>query len=128
TAILSNRILTVQGTSANDVIAVGAAGANLTAAGKSFAATQVNRIVVVAEGGHDRVTVAESVTKPTRIFGGSGQDTVYGGSGPDEIYGGAGADQLSGRGGADVIYGGLGTDAVDGGPGGNTVVQGSPNR
>jgi uncharacterized protein YkwD len=128
TAVLGNRILTVQGSSGNDVIAVGASGAYITAAGKSFAAAGVDRIVVVAEGGNDRVTINEAVTKPTRIFGGAGSDTIYGGSGADEIYGGAGTDQVYGRGGADVIYGGPGTDTLDGGPGGGSVNQGSPSR
>jgi uncharacterized protein YkwD len=126
TANLTNHILTVQGSGADDVIAVGVSGSYITAAGQSFAAGQVNRIVVVAEGGNDRVTI--SAGKPTRIFGGSGSDTIYGGSGADQIYGGLGNDTLYGRGGADVIFGGAGTDTLDGGPGSNTVNQGSPNR
>jgi uncharacterized protein YkwD len=128
TANLSNHILTVQGSGADDAITVGVSGGNITAAGKSFAAGQVNRIVVVAEGGNDRVTISATLTKPTRIFGGTGADVVYGGAGVDQIFGGAGADTLYGRGGADVLYGGAGADALDGGPGSNTVDQGSPNR
>jgi uncharacterized protein YkwD len=127
-AVLSNRILTVRGSSVADVINVGASGTNILAGGRAFAAAGVDRIVVAAEGGNDRVTVAEAVTKPTGIFGGTGNDTVSGGSGADEIYGGHGADTLSGRGGADVIYGGPATDVLDGGAGGNTLVQGSPSR
>jgi len=128
TAVLSNRILTVHGSNGNDVINVGASGVKITAAGLVFSAAKVDQIVVVANGGNDRVTVAETVTKPTRIFGGPGSDTVYGGSGADEIYGGAGTDQLYGRSGSDVIYGGPGTDTLDGGTGSNNLVQGSPNR
>jgi uncharacterized protein YkwD len=128
TANLTNHILTVQGSSGDDTISVGVSGSYITAAGQSFAAGLVNRIVVVAEGGNDRVTIAATLTKPTRIFGGTGSDIINGGAGADEIYGGAGNDQLYGRGGADVIYGGAGTDTVDGGSGSNTVNQGSPNR
>ncbi|HKB03338.1 MAG TPA: CAP domain-containing protein [Gemmataceae bacterium] len=128
TSNLSNHILTVQGSGADDVITVGVSGGCITAAGKSFATSQVNWIVVVAEGGNDRVTIAETVTKPTRIFGGTGSDVVYGGAGADEIYGGAGADQLYGRGGADVLYGGAGADRLDGGPGRNSLRDGSASR
>jgi hypothetical protein len=78
TAVLSNRILTVHGSGGDDVITVGTSGSNITAAGQSFAASLVNRIVVAAEGGNDRVTI--SVAKPTRVFGGTGSDTIYGGS------------------------------------------------
>ena len=128
TASVNNRILTVQGSSGNDIINVGMSAGTLTAAGKVFTAANVDRIVVVANGGNDGVTIAATVTKPTRIFGGAGSDTVNGGGGADEIYGGDGADTVYGRGGSDVIYGGLGTDTLDGGPGSNTVNQGSPNR
>jgi uncharacterized protein YkwD len=127
-AVLANRVLTVHGTGGADVIAVAAAGTNLTVGGQAFAARLVDRIVVAAEGGNDRVTISEAVTKPTRIFGGTGQDTLSGGSGADEIYGGHGNDQLYGRGGADVLYGGPGTDTLTGGPGGGSAGQGSPNR
>src|SRR5687768_15703353 len=72
-AVLTSRILTVHGTGGSDVIAVGSAGTSITVGGQSFAAALVNRIVVVAEGGNDQVTVSESVSKPTRIFGGTGQ-------------------------------------------------------
>jgi uncharacterized protein YkwD len=128
TANLTNHILTVQGTSGDDTISVGVSGGYITAAGQSFAASQVNRIVVVAEGGNDRVTIAGTLTKPTRIFGGTGNDTMNGGAGADEIYGGAGTDQLYGRGGADVLFGGAGTDTLNGGSGSNSVNQGSPSR
>ena len=128
TAAVSNRILTVQGSSGNDVIAINMSGTNITAAGAAFRAANVDRIVVVANGGNDRVTVSEAVTKPTRIFGGAGADTIYGGSGADEVYGGLDNDTVYGRGGADVIYGGLGADVLDGGTGGNSVNEGSPSR
>jgi hypothetical protein len=45
--------------SGNDVIAVGMSGASITAAGLAFNAANVDRIVVVANGGNDRVAIAQ---------------------------------------------------------------------
>lgn len=128
TASLSNGILTVHGTANRDVINVNQSGNTITAAGKSFSASSVNSIVVLGEAGNDVITISQSITKPTRLFGGQGSDTIYGGGGADEIYGGSGNDKLYGRGGNDVIYGGPGSDVVNGGAGRNKVFQGSPSR
>ncbi len=128
TASLNNGILTVHGTVKNDVININQSGNTITAAGRTFSASSVNRIVVLGEAGNDTITISESITKWTRLFGGQGSDTIYGGSGIDEIYGGSGNDKLYGRGGNDEIYGGLGSDVVNGGAGNNRVFSGSPSR
>ena len=129
TPSLSNRILVVRGTKNNDVIDVTLSGSNLKVAGKSYASSSVDKIVVVGEQGNDKITVSTSITKWTRLFGGTGNDTIYGGNGVDNIYGGAGNDKLYGRGGNDVLYGGSGQDTLDVGSGSNqTKNAGSPNR
>jgi len=128
TPVLANGILTVHGTVNADVIIITQSGNSISAAGRTFAASAVNTIVIVGEGGDDTITVAPVITKPARIYGGGGNDTVNSGAGADEIYGGWGSDRLFGRGGNDLIYGGTGSDVVDGGAGTNRVFQESPLR
>lgn len=128
TPSLENRTLTVRGTEKNDTIDLTVSGGNIKVAGKSFASSSIDRIVIVGEKGNDTITVSESIKQPTRIFGGFGNDTIRGGGGADEIYGGADDDKLFGRGGNDELWGGSGNDKLDGGSGTNTKESGSPNR
>jgi hypothetical protein len=124
-----NGIMTIRGTGNGDTIRVTQSNNKLFANGKGgYAAGTVNKIVIVAEQGHDLVVVGKGITKPTRIFGGVGDDTIKGGGGKDEIYGGAGNDQLFGRGGHDTLWGGAGSDLLNGGGGSNLLRQGSPAR
>jgi uncharacterized protein YkwD len=125
TTNLTNGILTIEGTSGNDTILVRQVGTNLTAAGQTFAATSVRSIVVSGESGNDTLTVDVSVTKPSRVYGGMGNDTVVGGTGDDMLFGGFGDDRLYGRSGNDRLFGGGGRDLVDGGLGRNLVSEGS---
>ena len=128
TPVLANGILTVHGTVRADAITVTQSGSSIGVAGRTFAASAVNTIVIVGESGDDTITVGAAITKPASIYGGGGDDTVYGGGGADAIYGSWGADRLFGRGGNDLIYGGTGSDVVDGGIGTNGVFQESPLR
>jgi hypothetical protein len=130
-ANLTNGVLTVVGTAeANDlkVWLIGAeiyVGDGATLVGKVPAAS-VNRVVVDAGLGNDRVTVG--VAKQSFIYGGKGNDVLLGGSAKDQIYGGDGFDVLKGRGGNDTLWGGALTDALVGGGGANTLLQDSPSR
>ncbi|MFO0881052.1 MAG: CAP domain-containing protein [Gemmataceae bacterium] len=126
TPSLLNGILTVHGTNQADVIYVSQSSTTFVVAGKAFAASQVQRIVILGESGNDQITIGPAVTRPSRVFGGVGNDTILGGSGNDQIYGGYGNDTLLGRAGADILFGGAGTDTLDGGTGSNQVTQGSP--
>lgn len=126
TANLTAGILTVLGTSSADNIGVTVSGGYIRTAGRSFAAGSVSKIVIAAAGGNDVVNISTSITKPTWVYGGWGNDTVYGGSGADRIWGGDGNDNLRGRGGNDVLWGGAGTDTLNGGAGSNALHQGSP--
>lgn len=56
-------------------------------------------------------------TRGSRIFGGSGDDTIVGSNRWDRMQGGPGEDLLFGYEGRDWIRGGADTDAIDGGDG-----------
>lgn len=130
---LSQGVLTVEGTDYADRVTVTYANSSVrvqastaatgTAIDQSFAAAGVAMIVVAAEGGNDTVVIDLSVTKNTRVYGGTGNDLIYGGNGADYIWGGTGSDTIYGRGGNDILFGDGGTDYLDGGAGTNTVVQ-----
>lgn len=119
--VLQNGILTVVGNDSPNTIDVTKSGSNINVLGKSFVASQVKQIVVTGEGGDDKITVSESITQKTYIYGGSGSDTIKGGGGVDVIYGGSSVDYIYGRGGDDSIYGGSGGDTIDGGLGNDGV-------
>ena len=71
---------------------------------------------IVADGGSkdDRITLADSINKPTILRGGDGDDVILGGSSADVIDGGRGRDELHGGGGADILVGSLGDDLLFG--------------
>lgn len=77
-----------------------------------FALTKVRRILVYGGRGDDTITLADSVTQCSRIYGGAGNDTITGGAGNDTIRGNGGDDSLAGGGGADRFYGGRGADCI----------------
>lgn len=88
----------------------------------SIAGFEVN-----ADGGDDRVGVANQVTVPVTMRGGAGDDTLLGGSGPDDLIGGAGNDRLVGGRGNDLLFGGEGEDMLIAGPG-RDVLRGGPGK
>src|SRR5687767_4142385 len=77
-----------------------------------FDLDKVDRIVVRAGGGNDRVLIHPEV-QGASVSGGSGSDTLIGGGGNDTLNGDDGADHLDGKGGADRIEGGDGFDSAD---------------
>ena len=87
-------------------------------------------IDVEAGGGNDTVRIddvngAFTTTKPTRIDGGRGDDTLIGGSGNEIFVGGSGNDSVDGNGGADTAFLGRGDDTFVWDPGdGSDVVEG----
>jgi len=132
---LANGLLTVTGTSANDTISLSVSGSSIKvsqtgSADKTFSNASVQKILVNALGGSDKVTLGSTITKPTTLNGGSGNDTVTGGGGNDivdggdgndQLHGGAGKDALTGDAGNDVLDGGTGDDFLSGGAGSDTV-------
>ena len=125
---LLDGVLTVQGTSNDDVIAVSTANGMVTAelngCEESYPVGSVAEVVIDGDDGADNITVNFSDGKTIMggadndtitvngpglgadIFGEEGDDTIVGGAGPDLILGGAGNDDISGRGGADILDGG----------------------
>jgi hypothetical protein len=133
--------LTVEGTDGPDSISFWAAGGYLgvigvpthTPAGSSawVPVKQVQRIVVNALGGDDRVTLdqtrygSDPIRLPATIFGGAGNDYLVGDQGNDLIDGGAGNDTLVGRGAQDTLVGGDGNDCLFAGSGSGTLDGGA---
>lgn len=73
----------------------------------------------------DEVNGAFTTTKPTRIDGENGNDTLLGGSGPEVFYGGRGNDVVDGNGGADRAFLGKGDDTFVWDPGdASDIVEG----
>jgi Ca2+-binding RTX toxin-like protein len=127
---LSAGVLTVTGTNSNDTITVdkNAAG-NLTvvepAGTHTYAWASVNKIVVLANGGNDKVTSHDAMTKPMVVHGGPGNDSLTGGGGDDQLFGEKGNDQVNGGLGNDTCTGGDGADAVHGGAGNDSLDGGA---
>ena len=74
----------------------------------------VDRILVFAYAGNDKVTIDDDICETAEIWGGSGDDDIKGGSGSDIILGEAGDDNLWGGDGRDIVIGGLGADRIHG--------------
>lgn len=73
---------------------------------------KLKSVVIHGGAGNDNIKIDPSLTVPTTIFGGKGNDTIQGGGGSDKIFGGAGNDVIDGKGGNDRIDGGKGKDTM----------------
>lgn len=78
-----------------------------------------NSVRIIAGKGNDVLKVDGSVTVPTYLHGGDGNDILCGGSGNDFLYGDQGIDRLYGNAGNDqfITIGGGNRDIVTGGEG-----------
>jgi Ca2+-binding RTX toxin-like protein len=137
-AHLRHDLLAVEGTKANDTIALrleagdpgvlqvdvgddGTADANVSLA-------KIAAIAVDAGAGDDFVRIDESngavnAAIPTTIDGGEGDDTILGGSGAETLVGGPGNDRIDGNRGSDTAFMGAGDDTFvwDPGDGSDTI-------
>ncbi len=145
---LEHGTLRVQGTEADDAVALRLAAGNPGvlqvdlgddgSADFSFPLAAIEQISVNALGGDDRVRIddangAFTNAIATRIEGGPGDDSITGGAGAERLIGGPGNDSIDGKGGNDfsnlgpgddtfVWDPGDGSDTIDGGPGTDTMV------
>ena len=154
TATLSNGLLRVDGTAGADHIVIRQKHNQISVDGTvikvrgqgsvaSVSADSVNRVEVRGLEGDDFIQVggdslsgSNALLKPTRIWGGAGNDVIVGSQGDDRIHGDDGNDTIHGRCGNDTIFGDAGNDSVygdsgndrlDGGPGTNLLKGGSGN-
>jgi Ca2+-binding RTX toxin-like protein len=137
---LDNGVLTVNGTNAEDAIAlrlkaltrdvlqvdVGDDGT----ADFEFKTEDLAQITVKAGNGDDAVRIDESngvfsEAIPTTLDGGNGNDSLTGGSGAGTLRGGNGNDRLAGGNGDETLFGGNGNDSLDGNKGADTGVLGN---
>ena len=149
---LINGILTVYGTSANDIITIDQdASGNLiiTRNGRPLSqkATDVSSILVSLDGtvkpvdpnitndagGNDSFTISKNVffSISITVHGGNGDDIFHANDdsgyfqGPVYFYGGGGNDLLTGSGGPSYLAGGDGNDTIHAGPGQVTILGGA---
>lgn len=121
-SLAASGVLTVNGTSGNDVIRITLDATNprqldviTNGTTKSFTASSIKSITVNAGAGNDDVEVLElngSITIPMTLLGGAGNDTLVGGSGNDYIDGGSGNDTIAGEAGINTLIGGSGTNRL----------------
>jgi Ca2+-binding RTX toxin-like protein len=132
--------LTVEGTGANDTIALrlqaGDPSVLQVDVGDdgypdfSFKRKHIARIVVRAGAGDDNVRIDDSNgaftdSIPTTLDGGAGGDRLAGGQGAETLLGGDGNDSVDGNGGADLALLGAGDDTFIWDPGdGSDKVEG----
>jgi Ca2+-binding RTX toxin-like protein len=127
-AHLANGVLTISGTSGNDVTSVTESGTTLRVRRngilETFDATVVSSLNIYGVDGNDTIDFS-GVNIPAYvdagpgndlITGGGGNDTITGGAGKDTIYGGDGDDRLNGNGSPNTLYGQGGNDRLYGGP------------
>lgn len=95
-AAMAGTLLQILSTEANDTISVTLAGnsVQVNENGKINSFGRVRSISVGAKSGNDRVTIAYTITAPTVIFGGDGNDTITPNVGATQIEGEAGVDSL----------------------------------
>jgi Ca2+-binding RTX toxin-like protein len=117
--------LSVYGDSADNTIQLSrnAAGAILVNGGAvnivGGAATVANTALMQVFGlsGDDLITLSEAsgALPASKLYGGSGNDTIIGGSAADQVFGQSGNDILQGKGGFDHLFGGSAEDTLTGG-------------
>ncbi len=89
----------------------------------------VQGIYADGQSGKNTIQIDPSVTVPTTLKGGPGNDQLVGGSGNNVIDGGSGGnDVLKGQNGNDTITGGNGNDTIVGGNGNDLITVAGGNN
>lgn len=89
--------------------------------------TGITSIQVFGQAGDDCLDIDSSITIPTLVDGGLGNDKIDGGSGNDTLLGGGGRDDIDGGKGNDYIDGGADNDCLSGGDGNDIILGGTGN-
>lgn len=132
-----NRVLQIEGTGADDVVALKRVNADTISASRAgftnfFARSAFDRIEIQLGDGNDTLLGDAAMPKAIYAFGDTGNDsltgsgasdTLSGGAGRNFLDGGDGEDRLNGSGGADTLHGGNGDDRLYGN-GGNDSFEG----
>jgi Ca2+-binding RTX toxin-like protein len=82
-------------------------------------------IIIAGYGGNDKFQLASSLTLPTTVAAGNGNDTIQLGGGNNTVSLGNGNDSVSAGGGNNTITVGNGNDTIQLGGGDNVVVEGN---
>jgi Ca2+-binding RTX toxin-like protein len=134
--------LTIEGTAGNDVFSVTESAGQIhvkrNKQTESFDAAKISRIDLFGANGNDTIDFS-TVSIPTYIdagkgndsvicgggsdtvTGGAGNDTVFGGNGNDQLHGSIGNDWLYGQAGDDKLFGEEGDDSLNGGAGADVL-------
>jgi len=141
-ARLSDGLLAVEGTNADDRIALRVQAGNPAilqvdlgddGSGEfSIPRAEVARISLDGGNGDDSLRIDESNgvftdTIPTTIHGGNGNDRIVGGAGAITLQGDNGDDVLIGGSGVETLIGGNGDDSIDGNKGNDVALLGNGN-
>ncbi|HMC64371.1 MAG TPA: hypothetical protein VKI65_05480, partial [Gemmataceae bacterium] len=121
--------LVVRGTAGNDTIVFSPGGnsGDITVKlnGVSLGTFHpTGRIIAYGQAGDDDIQVAGSITLPTWLYGGDGNDRLKGGSGPNVLLGGAGDDLLVGGSNRDILIDGTGADRLVGNANDDILIAG----
>jgi Ca2+-binding RTX toxin-like protein len=134
---LANGLLTLTGTSGNDVITTSLDKDTfhiaLNGQTASVSVSQINEIHVFGLAGNDRIDMSaapigvyvDAGMGDDRILGSAYADTLTGGGGNDWIDGAGGDDRINGSGGRDTLFGSAGNDRIYGNDGPDRIFGGS---
>jgi len=127
--LLSEGLLSIEGTDSDDNIVVSEVGEYLVIDGfqRQFAIADVQWLVVDARGGNDEVLIEgteRSSSILTLVDGGTGDDVIISSLGVNALVGGDGNDIITGSPLNDYITGGSGDDSLHGGDG-DDVIEGT---
>ncbi|MFO0926535.1 MAG: Ig-like domain-containing protein [Gemmataceae bacterium] len=131
-AVLTDGVLRIGGTAADDVIVVTQFAGTVLVTHLSicggvvnlslFPAANVTEVRAWGRAGDDWITLC-GLTVPALIHGGAGDDVLTGGSGDDVLLGASGDDTITGGSGNDFLLGGTGVDRLVGSAG-NDILSG----
>lgn len=143
TASLSNGLLRIEGTDADDSIVVRQIHDRISidhvqidqsdqSPTDSVAASEVDRFEIRGLGGDDKIWLnsgdvsgQDPLMQKVTVWAGTGNDQVWGNNGESILYGQAGHDILFGGGGNDLLSGSSGQDYLKGGSGDDELLGGS---